>query len=140
MLTNLGDYGNDLIYGLNKFIEQVPYTEFKIEGIYDNWQAWFGNVYYSANMGYIKYNGKFDTNVFPRLIFNRVMEDLTKIASYLEPNVEVESISIIRSFNEDVYITLMYKDKRVIKIYADLVYTILGSRGLFTDYECSWFA
>lgn len=138
--TNLGDYGNDLIYGLNKFIEQVPYTEFKIDGVYDNWQAWFGNVYYSANMGYIRYNGKYDTDVFPRLIFNHVMEDLTKIASYLEPNVEVENVCIVRSFNEDVYITLTYKDMRVIKIYADLVYTILGSRGLFTDYECSWFA
>ena len=137
--TNFGDLGNSLIYGLDKFIEQVPYTEFKIEGLYDNWEAYFGNVYYSCNMGHLVYNGKKDTDVFPRLIFNNIMQQLTTIAQCYEPNVEIEKMCIVRSFNEDVYITLMHKNGKTRRLYSDLVYTILGSRGVFTDYECSWF-
>ena len=67
------------------------------------------------------------------------MQQLTTIAQCYEPNVEIEKMCIVRSFNEDVYITLMHKNGKTRKLYSDLVYTILGSRGVFTDYECSWF-
>lgn len=139
--TNFGDELNSLIYTLNKFIEQVPYTEFKIKGIPDKWESYFGNCYFDLNMGHLIYDGKTDAtpHIFPRLVFNNIMHQLLTIASSVDPTCAVQDIIIIRSFNEDVYITIMYKNGNAVKLYSDLVFTTLGSRGLFTDYECSWF-
>ncbi len=139
VVTNFGDDVNNLVYGLGKFIEEVPYTEFKIKGIYDKWEALFCNFYFERNMGHLVYDGKVDTDVFPRLVFNNVMRQLSCIAAGLDSRNEVKEMILIRSFNEDVYITITYKNGKVIRLYSDMVFSTLGSRGIFTDYECSWF-
>ncbi len=141
----------DSLHRLNKYIEALPYVETRFDchfnGNNTTWVGGFWNAYTSnSNILHIDSMSVTEAKNLPWNIQQLkptcellaiLLEKSSKAFGVMAP---VQSASLYRSYNDDVYITYTYIDGTIKRYYLDFVYLALGSRALLDEYECSWFA
>lgn len=116
------------LFGILKYIERLPYSEFRIT--VDN-------------------NGKANLSLFnPYDSIVRVPKDnigdINEIVGHIGKELQcgypsLVSADIVRSWGEEVYITIKNSSGKTHRFYFDLVSASIGSRALVRDYEGNWF-
>jgi len=141
----------DSLHRLNKYIEALPYVEIRFDchfnGNNTTWVGGFWNAYTSNfNILHIDSMSSIESKDLP-LNIQQLKPTCELLAVLLENSsrtfgvaAPVQSASLYRSYNDDVYITYTYIDGTIKRYYLDFVYLALGSRAMLDEYECSWFA
>ena len=121
----LSIYSDDYpdLFDILKYIESLPYSEFSIavnkDGLCD----------------VMLYN-QYDCSMLPRECkpeFKQAVSE--KLLPIVRKMKDVESISLVRSWSEEVYITIKKDSGSSKKFYFDLLSASIGSRSLIRDYD-----
>jgi len=143
--VGLEEHEVPVFHALNKYIEELPYTEFSFECTQHTWEGNFWNAYTpDQTIKSVNSNMRRQQEVPLNLSIQSIQElklyhRLMESAAVMNHRVPIATISLYRSFNDDAYITYKYEDGMIIRYYFDFIFLALGCRALLDDYECSWF-
>lgn len=117
------DDSNPDLFGILKLVERVPFSEFKLDIDEAGIHPYVYNPY----------------DVFMRIdqasvkIDQEVMHKLPQAIKHYCSNVK--KAEIIRSWGEEVYITIQHQDGAIERFFFDLISASIGTRSLIRDYN-----
>ena len=117
---------NPDLFGVLKYVERLPYSEFKID-VKSNGEC--NLTLYNPYDPLMKLNLDSDHYHWDPELLNKISRSLKRYCPTLK---EVE---VIRSYGEEIYITIKEQTGTVHRYYFDLVSASLGSRSLIRDYD-----
>lgn len=121
------DKPDSSLFQILSYVENLPYSEFEL--VVD------GNGLYN-----IKLYNQYDPTMMikcPKELDEPVYQLVRMLRSVFRNSVH---ISVVRSWGEEVYITIKRSNDKVLKFYFDMLSLIIGSRSIVRDYNGHMFA
>ena len=124
-VLSIYDNTNPDLFGVLKYVERLPYSEFVIE--IDGGNGVPSMTIMNPHDVTLKLHGELPESL---------KQSLMNIANEMRSGYPgMTGAKIIRSWEECVYITIMNADNTKVTYYFDLISASLGSRSLIRDYE-----